>query len=143
MALLATIVAVVADAALGLWLGSMVFFSFVGAPRVFAVLDEDRAGRVVNDIFPRYYVFGLALGVVALVAGAVLGLRRGFALPVAVLLAGTGLGVALTAYARWVLIPLMDEAGDDAFDRYHRRSVVLNGVTMLGVAAALVASHFA
>ncbi|MFB6304863.1 MAG: DUF4149 domain-containing protein [Haloferacaceae archaeon] len=143
MAFLATLAAVVVDAALGLWLGSMVFFSFVGAPRVFAVLDEERAGRVVNDIFPRYYVFGVALGVVALVAGALIGVSRGFGLPAAVLLGGAGLGVALTAYARWVLVPAMDEAGDDAFERYHRRSVVLNGVTMLGVAAALVAAHFA
>jgi hypothetical protein len=33
------------------------------------------------------------------------------------------------------------ETGDDAFDRYHRESVVLNGVTMLAVVVGLLASH--
>ncbi|MFB6176304.1 MAG: DUF4149 domain-containing protein, partial [Halobaculum sp.] len=67
-----------ADLALGLWLGAMVFFSFVAAPRVFAVLDDDDAGRVVTDIFPRYYTVGLALGVVALLAGIGTGLLHRF-----------------------------------------------------------------
>jgi uncharacterized membrane protein len=45
------------DGALGAWLGTMAFFSFVGAPRVFAVFG-DEAGAHVNDVFPRYYTVG-------------------------------------------------------------------------------------
>lgn len=143
MALLDTALAVVVDAALGAWLGSMVFFSFLGAPQVFETLDRDRAGRVVNAIFPRYYLFGVVLGTLALLGG--LGLAVGTA-PGATaariaLLAATGVGLAGHVYARWVLIPKMDRAGEDAFDRYHRQSVVLNGVAMLAVGVALVASH--
>jgi hypothetical protein len=137
MSLLQTGAAIVLDAALGVWLGSIVFFSFVGAPTTFDVLGDD-AGQVVNAIFPKYYAFGAILGFVAFTAALVarLGPFDG------VLLAALPLvGVALDLYARGVLIPKMDRAGDDAFARYHKQSVVLNGVTMVAVAAALVVSH--
>jgi hypothetical protein len=141
MALLDAALAVVTDATLGAWLGEMAFFSFVAAPRIFGVLEEADAGRVVNDIFPRYYVVGVALGVAGTLAGAARGITGGFdaAAVAVVVLAAVATGTA--GYARWVLIPKMDAAGDDAFRRYHRQSVVLNGVAMLAVAAALVASH--
>jgi len=141
MSLATTAAAVVADAALGIWLGSMVFFSFLGAPRVFAVLDREMAGRVVNDIFPAYYVLGVALGTVAFLAALARGVLETFGFALGLLAGGAVLGVVLAAYARWVLIPKMDAAGDDAFERYHRQSVLLNAATMFAVAAALVASH--
>lgn len=128
---------IVADAALGASLGAMAFFSFVGAPRAFAVFGDD-AGAYVNDVFPRYYAVNLALAAVGTVA-------LGF-LPVgdaASLLAVTGALVAAAchAVARLWLIPNMEAAGDDAFERYHGWSVGLNGVAMLAVAGALVAAH--
>lgn len=137
MSLLETALATVIDASLGVWLGSIVFFSFVGAPTTFDVLGDD-AGRVVNAIFPKYYSFGTALGFVAATAALVvpLGPFDG------VLLAALPLvGVSLNLYARQVLIPKMERAGDDGFAKYHEQSVALNGVTMLAVAAALVVSH--
>lgn len=142
MALATTAASIVVDAALGVWLGSIVFFSFVAAPRVFAVLDRDRAGSVVNDVFPRYYAFGLALGAVALLAALARGVLDAFDPPLGVLLAAVAVGIASNAYARWVLIPKMESAGEDAFERYHARSVALNALTMVAVAVALVASHF-
>lgn len=140
MSLLAAALAFAVDVALGTWLGAMVFFSFVAAPRVFAVLD-DRAGDVVNDIFPRYYVFGIALGIVAGVAALAAGLRSGFDPATLAVLGAVGVAVLLTAYARWGLIPAMEAADEDAFERYHRRSVILNGLAMLAVVVALVAAH--
>lgn len=130
------------DAALGCWLGAIVFFSFVGAPTTFAVLTREQAGRVVRAVFPRYYDLGLALGVLAVAAGAVRGLWWGFPLALLALLAATAAGVALFAYARWVLLPRMGRASDDAFERYHRRAVVANGAAMLAVAVGLAASQF-
>jgi len=62
-----TVVDTLAVSALGVRLGSIVFFSFVAAPTTFDVLGDD-AGRVVNAIFPKYYVFGAGLGVVAFLA---------------------------------------------------------------------------
>jgi hypothetical protein len=35
----------------------------------------------------------------------------------------------------------MDAAGEDAFEAYHRQSVLLNGAMMLAVAGALLVSH--
>lgn len=138
MSLVQTAASVVLDAALGVWLGSMVFFSFVGAPTTFDVLGDD-AGQVVNAIFPKYYLFGELLGWIALGTSFVVetgGPLGGILITVAVLV-----GVGLALYARARLIPKMEAAGEDAFAKYHRQSVVLNGVTMLAVATALVLSH--
>lgn len=130
------------DGALGAWLGTMAFFSFVGAPRAFAVF-EDEAGAYVNDVFPRYYTIGVALGALALLSGLALGALVGFDGPVFALLALVGAACLLVAYSRWGLIPKMDAAGEGAFETYHRQSVILNGATMLAVVAALVVSHLA
>lgn len=130
------------DAALGCWLGSIVFFSFVGAPTTFAVLPREEAGRVVRAVFPRYYDLGLALGVLAVAAAAVRGLWWGFPVALLALVAAAAVAVGLFAYARWVLLPRMDRADDDAFARYHRRAVVANGAAMVAVAVGLVASQF-
>ena len=141
MALLDALLALVVDAALGAWLGAMAFFSFVAAPRIFGVLDRADAGRVVDDIFPRYYEVGVALGALVVVAGAALGATAGFDAAAGALVALAGLAAATSAYARWSLIPKMEAAGAEGFERYHRQSVLLNGAAMLLVAAALVASH--
>lgn len=140
MSVLAAALSFVVDVSLGVWLGAMGFFSFVAAPRVFAVLD-DRAGAVVNAIFPRYYLVGVGLGLVALAGGLFSGILTGFDWPLQAMLGLGLLAVAATAYARWLLIPRMDAADDAAFERYHRQSVALNGVAMLAVGLALVATH--
>ncbi|WP_083252461.1 DUF4149 domain-containing protein [Haladaptatus sp. W1] len=64
MTFLGTALLVILDASPGMWLGGMVFFSFVGALTTFDVLGDD-AGQVVNAIFPKYYEFGSILGVTA------------------------------------------------------------------------------
>ena len=141
MALLETALAVVLDGALGVWLGTIGFFSFVGAPTTFRVLDRSAAGTVVNAIFPKYYTLGVLLGVVAMLAALAHGPVATLTTELFAAAIAAGIGVLLFAYSRWVLIPKMDAAGDDGFARYHRQSVVLNGVTMLVVAAGLVATH--
>ena len=141
MSALSVVLLLVIDAALGVWLGSMLFFSFVAAPRLFTVLEDDAAGRAVNDIFPRYYTFGTALGVVAIVAALFLGADNGF-LPDVPLVGTVAVGVAANVYARWSLVPKMERAGDDAFAQYHGQSVALNGVAMLSVTFGLALAHF-
>lgn len=142
MATLVTITRLLADFALGLWLGAMVFFSFVTAPRVFSILDSDDAGRVVSAIFPQYYLLGVAFGAVALVAGIGVGLLHRFDFFLGMFFVGVVLAVGAVGYARWVLLPKMDAAGDDGFARYHQQSVALNAVAVLGVAVAFAAMHF-
>lgn len=140
MALHVAALSLLVDAALGAWLGVMAFFSFVGAPRAFAVFG-DRGGEYVNDVFPRYYRVGVVLGVLAFFAELALGYLEGFdALPI-VVLAATALAVLVAGYSLRTLIPKMEAAGESGFQQYHRQSVILNGLAMLAVAAALVASH--
>lgn len=148
MTLLESALGFAVDAALGGWLGTMAFFSFVGAPTAFRVLAEDDAGTYVNATFPRYYVVGTALGVAALVTGAALDAVTGGgpgaiagATPSLVARTSTLLATAVFAYSRWVLVPAMERAGDDAFERYHRRSVLLNALAMGLVAVALAAAQ--
>ena len=57
---------------LACWLGSIIFFSFIGAPGIFKTLDREKAGEVAGVIFPKYYVLGYICGglsLSALVAG--------------------------------------------------------------------------
>lgn len=57
--------------ALGLWLGSDVFLSFVVAPGAFGVLaSRDQAGAMVGFALTRMHLGGIALGVVLLLARA-------------------------------------------------------------------------
>src|SRR5580700_10817125 len=54
-------------AALGCWLGGIVFFSFFTAPAVFTVLPRPEAGQLISTIFPRYYMLGYIVGTISLV----------------------------------------------------------------------------
>lgn len=134
-----TVVDTLVVAALGSWLGSIVFFSFVAAPALFSELGSDRAGDAVNVVFPRYYDFGLAMAVLALGTWIVAPLAAGAADPPLAADAGVLAGATATLYARYVLVPKMEAAGSDAFAQYHKQSVALNLVALAGVAVALVA----
>ena len=64
--------------ALALWVGSVVFFSFIVAPGIFGAVPNQEAGRVIGTIFPRYYLLGSVAGVVVVVtAGALQWLGNG------------------------------------------------------------------
>src|SRR3990172_9036978 len=58
--------------ALIVWIGEVVFFSFVVAPGIFQALPQESAGQVVGTLFPRYYGLGAVAGTVGLVTAAVL-----------------------------------------------------------------------
>lgn len=134
-----------AEIAVSLWLGAMGFFAFVVAPAAFASLDREVAGRFVGVVFPRYYLVGVVLGLVALAGLAGRRLTRGNRpwewLPLLLVL----LMLALTSYAWAVVLPAAhaareamrrapaDVAAVEAarFARLHRRSAVLNGAVML------------
>jgi len=142
MTLVTATLGFVLDVALGAWLGVMAFFSFVGAPRAFAVFD-DRGGEYVNDVFPRYYRVGVGLGVVAFLAGLGLGAVTRYDGATLVVLAATAIATLTAGYSVGSLIPKMDAAGEDGFEQYHRQTVILNGVAMLAVVVGLLATHAA
>jgi hypothetical protein len=118
-----------------IWLGAIIFFSGFVAPLAFSVLDRESAGRFVSSAFPRYHLFGIVLGLLALV-GVVGRFRGGRESPWgALVLVLVMLGIS--AFVLLVLIPQLDAlraAGarsSPAFARLHGFSVVLNLVTML------------
>jgi uncharacterized membrane protein len=61
---------------IALWIGGMAFFSFLAAPSIFKALPRDEAGKVVSDIFPKYYWQGIICGAIALAASVALGVRE-------------------------------------------------------------------
>ena len=136
--------------ALAVWVGEIVFFSFVVAPALFGVLGAERAAPVLATIFPRYYAIGAAAAALALGTAAILqrharGWWTGAVVAVAV-------GLVATAWAGGVVHPraqrlrVAAEAagrapGDDpAFQAAHRTAVALNVVALLAGLAAIGAS---
>jgi hypothetical protein len=121
----------------GALVGSMVFFGVVVAPKVFQALTPEHAGIFLRALFPRYYLWGLAI------AGASTAIALWASWPVFFACAAV---LALFAYARQLLMPKINAARDaqlrgeqDAirrFDRLHLRSVLINGLQLLVLLAA-------
>ena len=145
-------------AAIAVWLGSLVFFSFVVAPTLFRTLEPQLAGDAVGAIFPLYARLGVACGALAAVSAIALARRRkeegvGGRRLVAVILA---LMLVLTIYAGEAIAPRAAElrtamnapgldvatatARREAFMAAHRRSVAVNGAVLLLAAGLLFAS---
>jgi len=142
--------------ALIVWLGGVVFFSFIAAPALFRTLSTQEAGRVVGTIFPLYYALGTVAGVVALLVGFFLRLQaqegKGKWL-LAVVLLLVMLGANL--YTWQVTLPrtraLRSEIHSTAADppptivaefrRLHARAMLLNLVVLLaGVGVVAIAA---
>ena len=115
------------------WLGSIMFFSFVVAPTVHAVLERPDAARLMRTMFPRYYLFGVICGLLAIASALAVANDLKLTIPLVI-------ATVLSAYARQVLTPALDEArrnsDDDRFARLHVQSVRLN---LVALAALLLA----
>jgi len=137
--------------ALGLWLGSDVFLSFVVAPGAFRVLSSrDAAGAIVGYSLTRMHFVGIALGL-ALLFSRLLRLRNPGALasPAAICVA---LMVVLTAISQFTVSARMASlrvqmgsiqaaAADNPllaeFSKLHRISVSLESAVLLFGFAAM------
>jgi uncharacterized membrane protein len=125
------------------WLGGIIFFSFVVAPALFAMLPNPvTAGAVVRIVLVRLHLVGIACGVLFLAATFVTNVKN-----VKALRSLIGLMVLLTALSQFVVMPQMErvreavggsiqalpprDAGRAAFDRLHKLSAVLEGATLL------------
>jgi uncharacterized membrane protein len=132
--------------ALIVWIGEVVFFSFVVAPAIFRTFPPPalEAGRVIGEIFPTYYRIGYTCGVVLLITALALlatAQVRTWLSVEAVVLAGM---LVATLYAGMVILPrateLRPQIHDPAapasaiaeFDRLHHLAVVLNGAVLVG-----------
>lgn len=136
--------------ALGTWVGSIIYLSFVVAPGVFGTLaNRDQAGAVVGLVLGRLHHLGVIAAVIYLVAG--LGLGRSFKALVQPAALCVILMLALTVVSQHVVTSRLaalrtEMVSVDAtprdnplrveFDKLHRVSVQLEGATLLvGVAA--------
>jgi uncharacterized membrane protein len=121
-----------------LWIGGIVFFSFLASPSIFKILPREQAGQVVSDIFPKYHLLGYVACAVAL--GSLFGLRQlGVAQSVrtAMLFLVVMGGIQVTMGT--VVGPMVIEARDAVKaappgpekDRLEKRFGGLHGVSML------------
>lgn len=138
------------------WLGGIIFFSFVVAPALFALLSSPAmAGNVVNLVLSALHFAGLACGAVFLAASFLAVLKHAKTMRVLI-----GLMLLATAISQFGVAPQMhrirdavggsiealpkQDAGRAAFDKLHEISVVLEGATLflgLGVVALLSSEH--
>jgi len=51
---------------LGLWTGGVFIFTFVVTPVIFKTYGRDKAGDIVGTLFPPYFIFTIAVAVLAL-----------------------------------------------------------------------------
>ncbi|MDH4230114.1 MAG: DUF4149 domain-containing protein [Nitrospirota bacterium] len=98
--------------AAGGWVGVMLGVSLLVPPVVFGNLPRREAGEVMGRIFSAYYLLGIALGILALLALVLLALRTGWgrervaaAVMLAVMLGASG-------YLRMGLVPQVFAARD-------------------------------
>ena len=130
-------------AALVVWLGGIVFFSFVVAPTAFSVLPaRESAGLMVGRSLGALHRIGLVSGVVFFAATFLTQLKRAKALRGLVFVM-----LLCTVASQFGVTPQMQrirenvggsiqalppqDAGRAAFDRLHRLSLVLEGIVLL------------
>ena len=112
---------------ISIWGGTIIFFSAVVAPTVFKSLDEREAGVFLRAFFPKYYIFGIVLGVVSII-------YLLFSPVHSHLLYSIIAMTVLTILGR-MSIPIINKARDtnneQAFKRYHLISVMMNVLTLV------------
>lgn len=116
-----------------LLLGSMLFCALLVAPSVPKLLDAENAGRYLDDLFPRFYLWGIGLSL----AGTLVALynRSPAVLLIGIVLCGY-------VYSRQWLIPKIARARETwlandspqnkaKFDKLHRQSVLANTIQIV------------
>ena len=111
---------------LGGLLGSMLFFAAVVAPAVFRALPGEVAGRLLRALFPRYYLWGLLVAVLATLQ-ALLADAGGAVIVICALV------TLLFVFTRQLLLSAISRARDarEGDPRAERRFRRLHGASML------------
>lgn len=119
--------------------GSMLFFAFAVAPTVFRSLPAEHAGSFLRALFPRYYLWGLAVALACTLAALLTG--GGIAM-----IAVSAAVLLLFVYARQFLMPAINRARDrdlegdtqarKRFRALHLQSVLINALQLVLLLAA-------
>lgn len=113
---------------ISIWVGSIIFFSAIIAPTVFKALDEKNAGIFLRAFFPKYYIFGIILGFIALI----LGIKA-----MSLILVSMVVAMILLSIISRLMIPVINAArdmgveGEPRFKKLHTLSVFLNILTLI------------
>ena len=113
---------------ISIWVGSIIFFSAIIAPTVFKALDEKNAGIFLRAFFPKYYIFGIILGFIALI----LGIKA-----MSLILVSMVVAMILLSIISRLMIPAINTARDmgvegvSRFKKLHTLSVFLNILTLI------------
>ena len=108
--------------------GSIIFFSAIIAKTLFKALDEKNAGIFLRAFFPKYYIFGIILGFIALI----LGIKA-----MSLILASMVIAMILLSIISRLMIPVINAArdmgveGESRFKKLHTLSVFLNILTLI------------
>ena len=118
---------------IGSILGFMIFFPVVVAPVVFNILDEKQSSLFLRSFFPKYYLFGIFLTLIALIMSI-------FEKDVVIFLAFTLILVGFL-FSRQILTPAINKAKDEIiesnekskikFEKLHKFSVTINVLQMI------------
>jgi uncharacterized membrane protein len=141
--------------ALVVWIGGIVFFSFITAPSLFQNLPPEFAGKAVSAIFPKYYPLGYISGLVAFACLLISGFKTGnwavfkLLLIVAMLFLTVTNGIITHPKARALKEEMQSTQSQtelvhikEVFDRIHRWSVINNGIVLLlGVAVIVLTAR--
>ena len=110
-----------------LWLGSVVFFSWILLPAIHSELKTEQAAPLLHVVFRRYYIFGIALGTICMIVS--LSTR-----PDPRIWVPLGIATLLTGYSLQVVTAELSRArrdnDDEAFGRAHITSVRINLVVL-------------
>jgi hypothetical protein len=130
--------------AVGVWLGTLVSFSYIVLPSIHAVLSGNQSRELLRRLFPHYYLSGVVCGLLALAAVSLtpaspslpIGERLRLALPVA-------LAVVCFLVARQVLLPRLHGLGADKeparYQRLHQFAAMLNSTALAMLVLVLAA----
>ena len=114
-------------------LSFMIFFPLVVATSVFKVLDEKQSSNFLRIFFPKYYLFGLILGVLGLIISIIEQNNINMILFIFLIIG--------FIFSRQVLMPLINKAKDSnnetMFNRLHRFSVLIN-ILQIGLCIFLI-----
>lgn len=126
------------------WLGGIIFFSFIAAPSIFKALPRETAGDVVGEIFPKYWMIGYICSITALATILIVSSHeRTYAwVRIGLLILMTGLafysGLIVGSKAREVKAEIrttQDESKKEElksqFKILHRNSAILNGIILI------------
>ncbi|MBI3353801.1 MAG: DUF4149 domain-containing protein [Nitrospirae bacterium] len=138
-----------------IWIGGMIFFSFIAAPSIFKALPRETAGNVVGDIFPKYWLMGYLCSITSLATIIMLSyMEKSYPLlRVSLLVLMTALtfysGLVVGANAREVKaqIRMVDDVSKkeilkSEFNALHKRSTILNiSILILGLAVIFLTAY--